>query len=67
MARTSNLRSPLFSLRNATEVADVEAALDFADDFGRIIDYFVSEYNRGRTPNPCVRCNDWLKFGELVE
>lgn len=40
-------------------------ALNFKDDFGRIIDYFVDEYNAGRTPNPCVRCNDWLKFGRL--
>ena len=40
--------------------------LNFEDDFGRVIDYFVSEYNRGRTPNPCVRCNDWLKFGKLA-
>jgi len=40
-------------------------ALDFKDDFGRIIDYFVDEYNAGRTPNPCIRCNDWLKFGKL--
>lgn len=39
--------------------------LNFEQDFGRIIDYFVGEYNRGRTPNPCVRCNDWLKFGKL--
>src|SRR5213078_4744734 len=39
--------------------------LNFQEDFGRVIDYFVSEYNRGRTPNPCVRCNDWLKFGKL--
>ncbi len=39
--------------------------LTFARDFGRIIDYFVGEYNAGRTPNPCVRCNDWLKFGKL--
>jgi len=38
---------------------------NFKQDFGRIIDYFVSEYNAGRTPNPCVRCNDWLKFGKL--
>lgn len=38
---------------------------NFKKDFGRIIDYFVSEYNEGRTPNPCVRCNDWLKFGKL--
>ncbi len=40
--------------------------LNFHEDFGRIIDYFVAEYNRGRTPNPCVRCNDWLKFGKLA-
>jgi len=39
--------------------------LNFKKDFGRIIDYFVQEYNAGRTPNPCVRCNDWLKFGKL--
>src|SRR3954464_6423578 len=39
--------------------------LNFEQDFGKIIDYFVGEYNRGRTPNPCVRCNDWLKFGKL--
>jgi tRNA-specific 2-thiouridylase len=41
--------------------------LNFQEDFGRVIDYFVSEYNRGRTPNPCVRCNDWLKFGRLAQ
>lgn len=41
--------------------------LNFQDDFGRVIDYFVAEYNRGRTPNPCVRCNDWLKFGKLAK
>ena len=40
--------------------------LNFQADFGRVIDYFVAEYNRGRTPNPCVRCNDWLKFGKLA-
>ena len=40
---------------------------NFKKDFGRIIDYFVAEYADGRTPNPCVRCNDWLKFGKLHE
>ena len=29
--------------------------------------YFAGEYAAGRTPNPCVRCNDWLKFGKLHE
>ncbi len=41
--------------------------VNFKKDFGRIIDYFVDEYSAGRTPNPCVRCNDWLKFGKLHE
>src|SRR6202790_5149921 len=40
-------------------------ALDFEADFGRIMDYFADEYLRGRTPNPCVVCNTWLKFGKL--
>ncbi len=40
---------------------------NFKRDFNRIIDYFVDEYAMGRTPNPCVRCNDWLKFGKLHE
>jgi tRNA-specific 2-thiouridylase len=40
-------------------------ALDFEDDFQRIMDYFVDEYVAGRTPNPCVVCNNWLKFGKL--
>ena len=38
---------------------------NFKKDFGRIIDYFVDSYAVGQTPNPCVRCNDWLKFGKL--
>ncbi len=40
-------------------------ALDFERDFARIMDDFVSEYAVGRTPNPCVLCNVWLKFGKL--
>jgi tRNA-specific 2-thiouridylase len=40
-------------------------ALDFEADFARIIDYFADEYLAGRTPNPCVVCNNWLKFGKL--
>jgi tRNA-specific 2-thiouridylase len=40
-------------------------ALDFESEFNRIIDYFADEYVSGRTPNPCVVCNNWLKFGQL--
>lgn len=42
-------------------------ALNLEREFGRIIDYFVDEYTLGRTPNPCVMCNNWLKFGKLFE
>jgi tRNA-specific 2-thiouridylase len=42
-------------------------ALDLEADFKRIIDYFVDEYHQGRTPNPCVQCNNWLKFGRLFD
>src|SRR3990170_2514282 len=42
-------------------------ALNFDADFGRIVDYFVDEYTAGRTPNPCILCNTWLKFGKLFE
>jgi tRNA-uridine 2-sulfurtransferase len=41
--------------------------LDLTADFERIITDFAGEYGRGRTPNPCVRCNTWLKFGRLFD
>ncbi|MBK8205434.1 MAG: tRNA 2-thiouridine(34) synthase MnmA [Planctomycetes bacterium] len=41
--------------------------LNFAEDFERIIRYFVDEYKRGRTPNPCAVCNTDLKFGKLLD
>ncbi len=62
------------SVNDAADARRVSAMLDipfyvlnFQDDFGKIIDYFIGEYNAGRTPNPCVRCNDWLKFGRLAQ
>jgi tRNA-specific 2-thiouridylase len=32
-----------------------------------VVDYFLSEYAAGRTPNPCVACNKFIKFGLLLE
>ncbi|MBW6486108.1 MAG: tRNA 2-thiouridine(34) synthase MnmA [Syntrophobacterales bacterium] len=32
----------------------------------KVIRKFVSEYSRGRTPNPCIDCNRYLKFGKLL-
>lgn len=42
-------------------------ALNFDEQFDRIVDYFVDQYLAGRTPNPCIVCNTWLKFGKLLE
>jgi len=42
-------------------------ALDFQEEFSQIIDYFIEEYSAARTPNPCVVCNNWLKFGKLFQ
>jgi len=41
--------------------------LNLADAFGPIVDDFVGEYVRGRTPNPCIHCNSRIKFGRLIE
>ncbi len=32
-----------------------------------VINYFISEYQNGRTPNPCVACNRYIKFGALLD
>jgi tRNA-specific 2-thiouridylase len=57
--------------RDAARVADRLGvpfyAVDYAAEFGSIIDHFVAEYARGRTPNPCVLCNQRLKFGHLLQ
>ncbi len=42
-------------------------SLDLQSDFKRIVDYFVDDYLAGRTPNPCVKCNHWIKFGRLFD
>ena len=42
--------------------------LDHAEELKKfVIDDFVEEYKKGRTPNPCVRCNQRLKFDNLLE
>ncbi len=42
-------------------------ALNLEEEFGAIMDYFVAEYAAARTPNPCVMCNNWIKFGKLFD
>ncbi len=42
-------------------------AMNYEREFqAAVIDYFVDEYKRGRTPNPCVACNAYMKFRFLL-
>ena len=61
----AELRTQVTSQAITTTASDASYAL--SEDFGRIIDYFVAEYTAARTPNPCVMCNNWLKFGKLFD
>ncbi|MBU3923041.1 tRNA 2-thiouridine(34) synthase MnmA [Patescibacteria group bacterium] len=33
----------------------------------RVVDYFISEYEKGKTPNPCIECNKFIKFNVLIK
>ena len=57
---------------DARRVADVLGipfyVLNFADRFeDSVVADFKAAYSAGRTPNPCVRCNQWIKFDALLE
>ena len=57
---------------DARRVADVLGirfyVLNFAERFtDTVIADFHAAYASGTTPNPCVRCNQWVKFGALLE
>ncbi len=42
--------------------------LDFREEFSRyVVDYFSQEYVSGRTPNPCIACNRYLKFDAMLQ
>jgi len=42
--------------------------IDVSNEYNeKVIDYFKAEYRSGRTPNPCVQCNRFIKFGALWE
>ncbi len=42
--------------------------MNFEDEFReKVVDNFVAEYSAGRTPNPCVRCNEHIKYRALLD
>lgn len=62
----------VYAAEDARRVADVLDipfyCLNFAEDFeATVVRNFHDDYTSGRTPNPCVRCNQWIKFGTLFE
>jgi len=69
-------RRPHYGCCSAVDALDAQAIagrlgiplyiLNFQSDFDAIIEYFIDEYLRGRTPNPCIVCNNRLKFGKLL-
>lgn len=57
---------------NAKNVADKlgikHYTLDVCDKFQKyVIDYFENSYKKGRTPNPCIVCNQFIKWGEIFD
>jgi len=56
------------SAREVCDHLDVpHRLLDAQTEFSqKIVEDFISEYRRGRTPNPCIRCNDLVKFRVLL-
>jgi tRNA-specific 2-thiouridylase len=54
--------------RAATKLGIPYYVWDFSERFSlEVVDDFVSEYQAGRTPNPCMRCNERIKFSALME
>lgn len=62
----------LDAIDDAKHVCDQLQIPHFVFDFAKemeehVINKFTSEYQRGRTPNPCIDCNRYLKFGTLLD
>lgn len=61
----------LSAVEDAKRVAEVigipHYVMNFRKEFqNKVIDYFVSEYYKGRTPNPCIACNRYIKWEALL-
>lgn len=68
----------MMKLNSETDETDAKAVadrlsmpfylFDFTDKFGEyVIGSFIETYKRGKTPNPCVECNRYLKFGLMLD
>ena len=68
-ARGCCSREDAADARRCADILDIPFYVwDFADRFSaEVIEDFVAEYGAGRTPNPCVRCNERIKFAALLD
>lgn len=75
---TLKLKPEKYGLSHEQDIADARRVadklgiehlvVDFTDIFEKqVIEYFVEEYSGGRTPNPCIACNEFLKFGAMFD
>lgn len=60
------------TVEDAKKICDIlgikHHVLDFRQEFQeKVMDYFIKTYQMGMTPNPCVMCNRYLKFGKMYE
>lgn len=54
--------------RVANKLGIAYYVFNMKEDFQKyVIEYFVKEYESGRTPNPCIACNRYVKFGSLLD
>jgi len=61
----------LSSVEDARRVANklgiAYYVFNMKEDFQKyVVEYFIQEYESGRTPNPCIACNRYIKFGSLL-
>lgn len=63
-----DLKSTISDLERTCRLLDIPLhKLNLEKEFRRlVVDYFSQEYSRGRTPNPCIACNQYMKFGLLM-
>lgn len=62
-----SVESIMEAKHNAAKMGFEHHIIDFRDTFREhVIGNFIDEYMHGRTPNPCVLCNSFIKWGEMV-